>query len=446
MTFQKWGRHFALIVFAALAVKPALAACGGPPTSSTGMGAVAPAFTVGSYNGNPGDTVYDTTNLTLAVCNGTSWVDLANASGSFVNLQATTPGTQQTGNMNVSGSGIFGTRVTTPLIYPSADSTTAIQFDKANGSTNVVDIDTTNGRVGIGTTVPGSTLQVNGTSAVGTNATMNFLEDFKVSVPHPGGIGTQVNLESFGYQYNSGVGNGFMGVLSAVTGSTGGAVGLGYLDFTLYSDSGHNNYTSIGTALSLAYGNTGVAGPYQVQLLAPSYVTTDGAGDTPQSGLKIIRPGPGFKHGSVTDFRPYSYNTGTVVADSRLDIWMNNASNQDYTADTYIMSWLANGNIGIGTTGPLDTLDVSGAAAIGAGYAGISAAPTNGLIVQGNVGIGTTSPNAKLDVNSNSIIIEQSNTPADNATCTAGTHWWDANYIYVCTASGTVKRAALSTF
>ena len=64
----------------------------------------------------------------------------------------------------------------------------------------------------------------------------------------------------------------------------------------------------------------------------------------------------------------------------------------------------------------------------------------------GSVGIGTTSPNATLDVNSTSIIIEQSNTPADNATCTAGTIWWDANYIYVCTASGTVKRAALSTF
>ena len=64
----------------------------------------------------------------------------------------------------------------------------------------------------------------------------------------------------------------------------------------------------------------------------------------------------------------------------------------------------------------------------------------------GNVGIGTTSPNALLDVNSTSIIIEQSHTPADNATCTAGTHWWDANFIYVCTASGTVKRAALSAF
>jgi hypothetical protein len=64
----------------------------------------------------------------------------------------------------------------------------------------------------------------------------------------------------------------------------------------------------------------------------------------------------------------------------------------------------------------------------------------------GNVGIGVTSPNAALDVNSTSIIIEQSHTPADNAVCTAGTFWWDVGYIYVCTASGTVKRAALSPY
>jgi hypothetical protein len=64
----------------------------------------------------------------------------------------------------------------------------------------------------------------------------------------------------------------------------------------------------------------------------------------------------------------------------------------------------------------------------------------------GNLAIGTQSPNATLDVNSTSIIIEQSHTPADNATCTAGAIWWDVNYIYVCTASATVKRATLSTY
>lgn len=68
------------------------------------------------------------------------------------------------------------------------------------------------------------------------------------------------------------------------------------------------------------------------------------------------------------------------------------------------------------------------------------------LTAGGKVGIGTMNPNALLDVNSSSIIIEQSLTPADNAACTAGTIWWDTGFIYICTASGTVKRSTLSTY
>jgi hypothetical protein len=41
-------------------------------------------------------------------------------------------------------------------IYPAADSTTALQLNKADGTTNVLNVDTTNGRVGIGTTDPGA--------------------------------------------------------------------------------------------------------------------------------------------------------------------------------------------------------------------------------------------------------------------------------------------------
>jgi len=49
---------------------------------------------------------------------------------------------------------------------------------------------------------------------------------------------------------------------------------------------------------------------------------------------------------------------------------------------------LASGNAG----------DFDGGVAIGSSYAGVDAAPTNGLIVQGNVGIGTTVPAVPLDV------------------------------------------------
>jgi len=56
------------------------------------------------------------------------------------------------------------------------------------------------------------------------------------------------------------------------------------------------------------------------------------------------------------------------------------------------------GNVGVGTTTPLNLLDVKGAVAIGSTYAGTNAAPSSGLLVQGNVGIGSTNPANALDV------------------------------------------------
>ena len=45
-------------------------------------------------------------------------------------------------------------------------------------------------------------------------------------------------------------------------------------------------------------------------------------------------------------------------------------------------------------------LDVKGAAVIGASYAGVNTAPSNGLLVQGSVGIGSTAPMVSLDMSS----------------------------------------------
>ena len=65
----------------------------------------------------------------------------------------------------------------------------------------------------------------------------------------------------------------------------------------------------------------------------------------------------------------------------------------------------------------------------------------------GNLGIGTTLPTEKLDINSDGIRIRTAQTPASaSATGDQGQICWDANYVYVCVATNTWKRAALSTW
>ena len=71
----------------------------------------------------------------------------------------------------------------------------------------------------------------------------------------------------------------------------------------------------------------------------------------------------------------------------------------------------------------------------------------NSYFNSGNFGIGTSSPSIKLDVNSDSIRVRTAKTPTSSgATGTQGEIAWDANYVYVCVATNTWKRAALSTW
>ena len=61
------------------------------------------------------------------------------------------------------------------LFYPTANSTTAFQFNKADGTTNVLNIDTTNSRVGIGTTSPSVKLHIVGQGYFNVNSTTALL-------------------------------------------------------------------------------------------------------------------------------------------------------------------------------------------------------------------------------------------------------------------------------
>jgi hypothetical protein len=65
--------------------------------------------------------------------------------------------------------------------------------------------------------------------------------------------------------------------------------------------------------------------------------------------------------------------------------------------------WLFDPNRTVDTLANVaSTIDVAGNLTIGSAYAGVNAAPANGLLVQGSVGIGVTNPTGKLEVISGS--------------------------------------------
>jgi hypothetical protein len=69
------------------------------------------------------------------------------------------------------------------------------------------------------------------------------------------------------------------------------------------------------------------------------------------------------------------------------------------------------------------------------------------VLKNGNIGIATASPTAYLDVNSDIFRLRTAKTPATaTAPGNTGDICWDANYIYVCVAANTWKRAVLATW
>lgn len=63
------------------------------------------------------------------------------------------------------------------------------------------------------------------------------------------------------------------------------------------------------------------------------------------------------------------------------------------------------------------------------------------------LGLNTNSPTARLDVNDNTIRVRTARTVATaTSTGNAGDIAWDSSYVYVCVATNTWKRAALTTW
>jgi len=69
------------------------------------------------------------------------------------------------------------------------------------------------------------------------------------------------------------------------------------------------------------------------------------------------------------------------------------------------------------------------------------------ILGNGNVGIGTTTPTNLLDVNGDTIRIRNAKTPTSSTSPgNVGDIAWDSDFVYVCVATNTWKRTALSTW
>jgi hypothetical protein len=130
-----------------------------------------------------------------------------------------------------------------------------------------------------------------------------------------------------------------------------------------------------------------------------SPVVINSGGTSAGSTLRFINPAAGNHIYDVIG----STDAGSDPGVGSFGIW-------DHTSSAYRFVIKPTGNIGLGTTTPVNKLDVAGGMAIGSSYAGINIAPTNGLLIEGSLGIGltTVTGGTKLEITGGDLRISDS--------------------------------------
>jgi len=175
-------------------------------------------------------------------------------------------------------------------------------------------------------------------------------------------------------------------------------------------------------------------------LLSPISLSSGKVGiswTSPSYPLSVVAPASSSANNVTTD-------SGLSVQSSSSDTfgtYLRQTSNASttITGNTFMNQIISKGGSG------LEIYTITGTLSLGTGA-------TERLQISGagNVGVGTAptiSDGTGIHVNGKIIRLATSKTPASaSATGNAGEICWDSNYIYVCTATNTWKRAALSTW
>jgi hypothetical protein len=238
---------------------------------------------------------------------------------------------------------------------------------------------TQGGNLGIGTTSPSQALDVSG----------------------------NINFETSALRYlYLGSGSGYL--------KTGNAAGSGILLEAVNSPGVYiNSVSNKPVILATGGGNVGIgaASPSQKLEVAGVAKVANSVGDALKIGGSTVPMGLSTEVGGTgpllnfdVNFRQSDKNNVYRGMAFRIDTrdsgpafaWLTRAAGS--STEDVRMILTETGNVGIGTTGPANKLDVEGGAVIGATYSGTNTAPANGLLVEGKVGIGTTAPTGPFQV------------------------------------------------
>ncbi len=226
---------------------------------------------------------------------------------------------------------------------------------------------TENGNLGIGLTNPGSRLAIFGSVGIGDTGTNGFTR----AVIPVNGLAVQGNVG--------------IGTTTSIGQLTIAALAQPTADQVTISNLGQPINTSGVSNLQLNYLGGTTAG---IESSAERIDITPGTGSNSiWNGLRIVGASTGPLSGVGINGIKLQ---GSIIPGAGTET----AMYVDRGWDNALLVQPNGGNVGIGTTNPLNKLTIMGN--VGIGFTAV--APVNGLAVQGNVGIGTTSPRASLEV------------------------------------------------
>jgi hypothetical protein len=279
--------------------------------------------------------------------------------------------TPWTSNINAAGYSLYGL----PKIYPSADSTTAFQINKADGTTNVLNVDTTNARVGIGASTPDNLLHIEKSQNA---ATMMHVKNTNA------GASAQATGD-----FESDAGHLYVGMGSTASAFGGGSflyTGGAYPIEFWVNGTEYMRLTSVGL---LGIGSSNPAEDVQIYKTANAItgliLDTPGTGDAQQSALYLQSKGDGTKALGTVGTKGWGFfarGDAFATAALRNDLELYYANGASWT---HVMEFQNDGAVGVGVTAPTAALHLK---------AGTATANTAPLKLTAGTNLGTTEAGA----------------------------------------------------